>query len=189
MSVFISSSKSHGKRNVSQSAPWFAWRRLLSSMKANGPPISLPGLDSLGVLTQLFRSIYLMYLLLCSHGCLHNRPVEVRRGHRSSWNWSYGWCYVGYDMWVLGTKSGSPAGTSAPKHRATSSGVPSLKYLLRDCRVWELMVQSETWRENETWGIPVFKDNGWSHGEYGNSLGRDERGCWDEPKCLFKKWI
>lgn len=64
MSVFISSSKSHGKRNVSQSVPWFAWRRLLSSMKANGPPISYPGLDSLGVLTQLFRFIDLMYLLL-----------------------------------------------------------------------------------------------------------------------------
>ena len=38
MSVFISSSKSHGKRDVSQSVPWFAWRRLLSSMKAMGHP-------------------------------------------------------------------------------------------------------------------------------------------------------
>lgn len=97
MSVFISSSKSHGKRDVSQSVPWFAWRRLLSSMKAMGHPFlnqDWTPWEYSHNFSDLF--IYLMYLLLCSQGCLHSRPVEVRRGHRSSWNWSYGWCYMGY---------------------------------------------------------------------------------------------
>ena len=91
----------------------------------------------------VYEHLVLMYACI-DHVCLVF--TEVRRKHRTPWNWSYGWLWP--TMWKLGLKLGLSAKANTFNHRAISPAPPTVS--------WSTQMGTSSWCHSHRWLQPPY---------------------------------